>query len=43
MLDAMYDAPTCNRKTFTIDLNYAKAKVEKSGAILIKETTPVIS
>ena len=42
MLDAMYDAPTCNRKTFTITLDYAKSKVEKSGAILVKDTTPVI-
>jgi ATP-dependent Clp protease ATP-binding subunit ClpX len=42
MLDAMYDAPTSKRKTFTIDLDYAKSKVQKSGAILVKDTTPVI-
>ena len=42
MLDAMYDAPTSNRKTFTIDLEYAKSKVQKSGAVLVKDTTPVI-
>ncbi|MBO6067878.1 MAG: ATP-dependent Clp protease ATP-binding subunit ClpX [Bacteroidales bacterium] len=42
MLDAMYDAPTSNRKTFTIDLDYAKSKVQKSGAVLVKDTTPVI-
>ncbi|MFA6712541.1 MAG: AAA family ATPase, partial [Bacteroidales bacterium] len=29
MLDAMYDAPTSNKKSLTISLDYAKKKVEK--------------
>ena len=41
MLDAMYDAPTSNRKNFTITLDYAKEKVQKSGGVLVKDTTPV--
>ena len=42
MLDAMYDAPTSNRKTFTVTLDYAREKVQKSGAVLLKDTTPDI-
>ena len=31
MMDAMFDAPTLNRKTFTVTLDYAKEKVENSA------------
>ena len=28
MLDAMYDAPSCGKKSFTVTLDYAKKKLE---------------
>ncbi len=31
MMDAMFDAPTLNKKTFTVTLDYAKEKVENSA------------
>lgn len=37
MLDAMYDAPTSTKKTFTVTLDYAKERMLKSGSALIKE------
>ncbi|MCF0173070.1 MAG: ATP-dependent Clp protease ATP-binding subunit ClpX [Bacteroidales bacterium] len=33
MLDAMYEAPTNNAKTFTVNLDYARKKVESSNLL----------
>lgn len=36
MLDAMFDAPTNNKKTLTITLDYAKEKIEKFAGKMIE-------